>query len=259
MAQCTALALATERIESPPRIAPIYAQTVEEFAHGAAYITRSRRAAFQSASASRTASYVRMGVTPGKPLGDTRAFVENTAATRVSAGWRRSCWPTLRKADDRPRRRDRRRHGLCQWQPRPYGRVARVLPATKRDDPKFFIGDRIRTCVSDDLAEARAVLRRTMSHYAFLPYYRNYWKEAGYTEEMTAIESAIRRRPQRRGAALLDRPLARRRDLGRSRREGCAKASRPGARPASGRPWWCRCPPTATSTSALRQVMDAFT
>ena len=30
-----------------------------------------------------------------------------------------------------------------------------------------------------------------MSHYAFLPYYRNYWKEAGYIEEMSAIESAI--------------------------------------------------------------------
>ena len=30
-----------------------------------------------------------------------------------------------------------------------------------------------------------------MSHYAFLPYYRNYWRECGYTEEMTAIERAI--------------------------------------------------------------------
>ena len=35
------------------------------------------------------------------------------------------------------------------------------------------------------------VLRRMMSHYALLPYYRNYWKEAGYTEEMSAVEAAI--------------------------------------------------------------------
>src|SRR5262249_17251854 len=55
----------------------------------------------------------------------------------------------------------------------------------------FFIGNRIRTCISDDVAEAKAVLRQAMSHYTELPYYRNYWKEAGYIEEMTAIEQAL--------------------------------------------------------------------
>src|SRR5437899_2797456 len=59
-----------------------------------------------------------------------------------------------------------------------------VLPAAKRADPGFFIGNRIRTCISDDVAEAKAVLRQTMRHYTELPYYRNYWKEAGYVEEM---------------------------------------------------------------------------
>ncbi len=38
MAQCTGLALATERIPFATAIAPIYAQTVDEFAQGAAYI-----------------------------------------------------------------------------------------------------------------------------------------------------------------------------------------------------------------------------
>src|SRR5260370_22089943 len=38
MAQCTALALATERIMLGTAIAPIYARTVEDFAHSAAYI-----------------------------------------------------------------------------------------------------------------------------------------------------------------------------------------------------------------------------
>jgi hypothetical protein len=71
------------------------------------------------------------------------------------------------------------------------GRSLAALPAAKRDDPGFFIGNRIRTCISDDVAEAKAVLRRTMSHYGHLPYYRNYWKEAGYVEEMSAIERAI--------------------------------------------------------------------
>jgi alkanesulfonate monooxygenase SsuD/methylene tetrahydromethanopterin reductase-like flavin-dependent oxidoreductase (luciferase family) len=66
-----------------------------------------------------------------------------------------------------------------------------TVPAARRDDPKFFIGNRIRTCICDDEAEAKAVLRRTVSNYALMPYYRNYWKEAGYVEEMTAIETAV--------------------------------------------------------------------
>src|SRR6202020_1660307 len=31
----------------------------------------------------------------------------------------------------------------------------------------------------------------TLTRYTMLPNYRNYWKEAGYTDEMTAIEAAI--------------------------------------------------------------------
>ena len=42
MAQCAGLALATERIRSGTAIAPIYAQTTEEFASGAAYIHEGR-------------------------------------------------------------------------------------------------------------------------------------------------------------------------------------------------------------------------
>ena len=67
-----------------------------------------------------------------------------------------------------------------------------ALPLEKRVDPAFFIGNRIRTCVSGDLGEARAVLRRAMTHYALLPYYRNYWKEAGYTDtRWNAVERAV--------------------------------------------------------------------
>ena len=66
-----------------------------------------------------------------------------------------------------------------------------TVPASKRADPDFFIGNRIRTCISDDVDEARAVLRKTMAHYWAMPNYRNYWKEAGYLDEMTAAEAAI--------------------------------------------------------------------
>ena len=49
----------------------------------------------------------------------------------------------------------------------------------------------IPTCISEDVEAAKAVNRKTLTSYAMLPNYRNYWKEAGYVEEMEAIEKAI--------------------------------------------------------------------
>src|SRR5262252_3855832 len=76
MAQCVGLAFATERISFATAIAPIYAQTVEEFAHTAAYVHEISGGRFQfGIGVAHGPSHVRMGITPGKPLGDTRAFV----------------------------------------------------------------------------------------------------------------------------------------------------------------------------------------
>src|SRR5439155_24932199 len=66
-----------------------------------------------------------------------------------------------------------------------------ALPAAQRADPGFLIANMIPTCISDDIAAAQAGHRRTLTRYAMLPNYRNYWKEAGYGEEMTAIEAAL--------------------------------------------------------------------
>jgi alkanesulfonate monooxygenase SsuD/methylene tetrahydromethanopterin reductase-like flavin-dependent oxidoreductase (luciferase family) len=68
------------------------------------------------------------------------------------------------------------------------------IPAEKRDGD-FFIGDMIPTCIDDnDPAAAMNVSKRTLTSYLMLPNYRNYWKEAGYVEEMEAIEAALERR-----------------------------------------------------------------
>src|SRR5258708_23235306 len=76
MAQCTGLALATERITFATAIAPIYAQTVEEFAQAGAYIHEVSGGRFQfGIGVAHGPSHVRMGVTVGKPLGDIRGFV----------------------------------------------------------------------------------------------------------------------------------------------------------------------------------------
>ena len=49
----------------------------------------------------------------------------------------------------------------------------------------------VPTCISDDKDAAMAVNRKTLTSYAYLPNYRNYWKQAGYEEEMTGVEDAI--------------------------------------------------------------------
>ena len=192
MAQCVGLAFATERIGFATAIAPIYAQTVEEFALTAAYIHEVSGGRFQfGIGVAHGPSHVRMGVTPGKPLADIRAFVGKFRSCDATGGLPPVVLAALRKrmvalageiADGVVFANGSRSH---------MAQSLAMLPAEKCSDPDFFIGNRIRTCVCDDPAEAKAVLRRAMSHYTMLPYYRNYWKEAGYGDEMGAIEAAI--------------------------------------------------------------------
>jgi alkanesulfonate monooxygenase SsuD/methylene tetrahydromethanopterin reductase-like flavin-dependent oxidoreductase (luciferase family) len=192
MAQCTGLAFATERISFATAIAPIYAQTVEEFAHSAAYIHEISGGRFQfGIGVAHGPSHVRMGVTPGKPLADIRAFVAKFKSYDTIGGLPPVILAALRKrmvalageiAEGLVFSGGSRAH---------MAESLAVLPPEKRNDANFFIGNRIRTCICDDAAEAKAVLRQTMRHYTDLPYYRNYWKEAGYVEEMNAIEAAL--------------------------------------------------------------------
>src|SRR3954447_10522147 len=92
MAQCTALALATGHIAFATAIAPIYARTVEDFAHSAAYIHEVSGGRFRfgigvahglaiSAWASR----------PANRSATSEPLSRNSAHTRASARCRRSC------------------------------------------------------------------------------------------------------------------------------------------------------------------------
>src|SRR5215471_4281394 len=192
MAQCVGLALATERIGFATAIAPIYAQTAEEFAHQAAYIHEVSGGRFQfGIGVAHAPSHVRMGVTPGKPLTDIRAFVAKirsyegigTLPPIILAALRRRMVALAAEIGDGLVFAN----GSLSHMPAALG----ALPAAKRDDPNFFIGNRIRTCICNDEAKATAVLRRTVSNYTLMPYYRNYWREAGYVEEMTGVEAAV--------------------------------------------------------------------
>jgi alkanesulfonate monooxygenase SsuD/methylene tetrahydromethanopterin reductase-like flavin-dependent oxidoreductase (luciferase family) len=65
-----------------------------------------------------------------------------------------------------------------------------AIPPEKRE-AGFFVGDMAPTVIDADESAAKAVLKKTLTLYCRLPNYRNYWKEAGYVEEMEAIEAPI--------------------------------------------------------------------
>jgi alkanesulfonate monooxygenase SsuD/methylene tetrahydromethanopterin reductase-like flavin-dependent oxidoreductase (luciferase family) len=192
MSTCEALAWNTDKVAFGTAIAPIYQRTVVDFAQSAAMMHEVSGGRFRlGIGIAHGPSYVRMGVTPGKPLADTRAFIEKF---RAETGF--GPLPPVIVA------------ALRQKMVALAGELAQgvvfanaslshmkaslaVLPAARRNDPDFFIGNMIPTCINDDVDAARAVNRRTLTNYAFLPNYRNYWKEAGYVEEMDGIEKAI--------------------------------------------------------------------
>ena len=137
MAQSTALALSTERILFGTAIAPIYARTVEDFAHSAAYIHEVSGGRFRfGIGVAHAPSHLRMGVSVGRPLADIRAFVANSAPMTASAPCRRSSSPRCAGAWSRSPARSPK----ASSSPMPAARIwelARGHPGGKARRPGF--------------------------------------------------------------------------------------------------------------------------
>ena len=192
MGLCEALAFATDRIPFGTAIANMYTRHVSDYAATASLIHELSDGRFQfGIGVSHAPMNDRLGLRTGKPLADTRAFVEGIRATPrtgeqppiVVAALRKQMVALAGEIGD----------GVV------FANVARshvteslgALPAAKANDPGFIVADMIPTCISDDRAAAAAVNRKTLTMYLNLPNYRNYWKEAGYVEEMEAVEGAL--------------------------------------------------------------------
>lgn len=192
MSMCEALAWQTDKVVFGTAIAPIYQRTIVDFAQSAAMMHEVSGGRFRMGiGIAHGPSYVRMGVTPGKPLADTRAFIEKFRAETAFGPLPPIIVAALRKrmvalAGELAEGVVFANASLSHMK-----QSLEALPAAKRANPDFFIGNMIPTCISDDVEAAKAVNRRTLTSYAFLPNYRNYWKEAGYVEEMDAVEKAI--------------------------------------------------------------------
>ncbi|MGI9328702.1 MAG: LLM class flavin-dependent oxidoreductase, partial [Pseudomonadales bacterium] len=173
-------------------ITPIYTRNVADFASTAGFLHEVSSGRFRfGVGVSHEAAMARIGVTQGKPLGDMRQFVADMKAVPRVGELPPIVLATLRQkmialaeevGDGMVFANGARSH---------MNTSLAVLSEGSRANDDFFIGNMIPTCISDDLEAAKAVNRKTLTSYAFLPNYRNYWREAGYAQEMADVESAI--------------------------------------------------------------------
>ena len=192
MSMCEALAWNTDALTFGTAIAPIYQRTVVDFAQSGAMMHEISGGRFRlGIGIAHGPSHVRMGVTPGKPLADTRSFIERFRAQDGFGPLPPIIVAALRKRMVALAGEMAEGVVFANASLSHMGESLAALPAEKRNNPDFFIGNMIPTCIADDIEAAKAVNRRTLTSYGNLPNYRNYWREAGYVEEMDAIEKAI--------------------------------------------------------------------
>lgn len=210
MAFCEALSVTTKSMPFGISIAPIYSRTVDDFAMSAAFMHEMSGGRFTlGIGISHGPSLQRMGVVPGKPLGDIRDFVTKYKAVEgygdlapvVLAGMRPKMIQLAGEVGDGLVFANAVRSAAKQS-------IAH-LPAACQTDPNWYIGCMTPTCISDDVEAAKAVHRKTLWRYAQLPNYRNYWKSVGFEEEMMGVEKAIAdKEPEKIPHFLTDRWLS---------------------------------------------------
>lgn len=190
---CVSLAHVTHEIPFFTSIQGIYGTHPSELAGIAAHIHEVSSGRFRlGLGVSHEAMVKRLDVQMGKPLADMTAFVEGLRKQERYSG----ALPPLYLAA----LRDKMLHLALElgdgalWANSSLryttDQVAR-LDAEQRDSA--YLAVMLPTVISDDPVAAAAVNRKTLGVYVGLPNYRNYWKAAGYVEEMEAIEAALGR------------------------------------------------------------------
>ena len=189
LALMLAIALNTRAIPLGTTIANIYTRHPYDFAQTAAFLHEVSGARFRfGIGVSHGPAHQRLSVTAGKPLGDIRRFI---ADLRIG-GKQTGELPPIVLATLRQKMvalAGEIAQGAV-WANAARGHMPASLahlPDAARNNPSFFIGNMVPTCIDADRAAAAAVNRRTLTSYVKLPNYQNYWIEAGFEEEMLAI------------------------------------------------------------------------
>jgi alkanesulfonate monooxygenase SsuD/methylene tetrahydromethanopterin reductase-like flavin-dependent oxidoreductase (luciferase family) len=191
LALCLSVAHVTTSVPIGSAILPIYSRRAADVAATSSYIAEvSGERFWLGLGVSHAPALSRMGVTPGKPLSDMRAYVgELRAAVEASKG----VMPKLVLAAMRPRMVALAVE-LADGLTLANASLKHTPTALAPVPDGFFVSNMIPTVISDDKPAAEAVLRRTLQGYVSLPNYRNYWRAAGYEDEMDAIESVLERK-----------------------------------------------------------------
>jgi len=190
MGLCEALALATKEIPFGTAIANIYTRHPFDYAQTATLIHELSRGRFSfGIGVSHAPTNSRLGVKTGKPLADVRSFVE-----QLRKGAQR--WGDLPPIVLATLRKKMAQLAAEIAQGAVWANAARSHMATSLSflgniESSTFVGNMIPTCISDDRKAAAAVNRKTLTGYVMLPNYQNYWIEAGYEDDMRAIQRAI--------------------------------------------------------------------
>ena len=188
---CLAVAMATEKVQIGTSITPIYTRHVNDFAGTAAFLHEISNGRFRfGIGVSHAPAMNRLGITGGKPLSDMRKFVEELRAVPRVGDLPPLVLATLR--DKMIQLSEEIAEGMVfanGARSHMSHSLSNISEQARSGD--FFIGNMIPTTISDDKEAAAAVNRKTLTSYAFLPNYRNYWKQAGYEEEMNDVEKAL--------------------------------------------------------------------
>lgn len=192
IALCEAIALTTREVIFGTSITPIYTRNVTDFASTAAFLHEISDGRFRfGIGVSHEPAMRRLGVRQGKPLADMRQFISDLRAVPRVGELPPIVLATLRNRMIALSEEIGSGMVFANGARSHMGHSLSALSPAARANPDFFIGNMIPTCIDDDESAAMAVNRRTLTSYAFLPNYRNYWREAGYAEEMDAVEAAI--------------------------------------------------------------------
>ena len=194
MGLCLSIAHATTTLHIATSIQPIYFQQPTQLAGQAAYLHEISGGRFQlGIGVSHAPVLDRMQVQRSTPLTDMRTYVAAMKAAVKGTG----PLPPIVLATLRAKMLDLAMEvadGAVWANAARSAMPAQIATiAADRVANGFFVGNMIPTVIDDDRAAAAAVCRKTLTGYVSLPNYRNYWKAAGYEEEMTAIEDAVAR------------------------------------------------------------------
>lgn len=193
MGFCVSMAHATTTIPFGTAIANIYTRHPREMAGAAAYLHEVSGGRFRMGlGVSHAPTNSMLGVHTGKPLADMRQYVATMRETPRTGELPPIVLATLR------RKMVELSAEIGQgavWANAARSHMADSLShvAKEKLDGGFFVGNSVNICVNDDEDVARQVVQRAISGYLNLPNYRNYWREAGYGEEIDGVEAAIAR------------------------------------------------------------------